>query len=122
MKSNLIGLLFLSFLAAAIGWIFWNNAKSHQSGGQVGAPVTLMAFGAKWCGPCRGMKPVVRELAAQLGDCLEVIEIDVDSAPQLARKYNVGSIPCFVVLNGGVEVTRRTGSMPKEQLRALTGL
>lgn len=122
MKSNLVGLLILGVLAAAIGWIFWNNAEATQGGGQAGAPVTLMAFSATWCGPCVKMKPVVRELATQMGDRLEVMEVDVDSAPQLAQKYNVASVPCFVVLNRGVEVSRGTGSMPKEQLRALTGL
>lgn len=91
-------------------------------GAQAGAQVRLIAFGAKWCGPCRKMKPVVRELATQMGDRLDVMEVDVDAAPQLARQYNVASIPCFVVLSGGVEVTRATGSMPKAQLRALTGL
>jgi thioredoxin-like negative regulator of GroEL len=51
-----------------------------------------------------------------------VVEVNVDENPDLARHYNVRSIPCFVVLKDNKEVTRRTGSMPKESLRQLTGL
>jgi len=122
MKGNILASLFLLVFGAAVGWIIWNDSLTSPSGAAgVGQP-TLMDFYADWCGPCIAMKPVVHELANELQGKLRVVEVNVDENPDLARHYNVRSIPCFVVLKDNKEVTRRTGSMPKESLRQLTGL
>ena len=86
-----------------------------------GQPV-LIDFYADWCGPCQAMKPVLHELAGELGGKLQVIEVNVDKQQALAEQYNVHGIPCFVLLKGGKESARQVGSMPKQMLRQMTGL
>jgi len=66
----------------------------------------LLDFHATWCGPCRQMTATVDELA-QRGYAIR--RVDVDREPQLAAKYRVVSVPCFVMLAGGREVDRVVG-------------
>ena len=68
--------------------------------------VTLIDFWAEWCNPCRMMTPVVDDLAAQYGDKAKVAKVNVDNEQDLAMKFNVSSIPTFLVVKDG-EVTRR---------------
>ena len=68
------------------------------------------------------MKPAVHELADELRGKLQVVQINVDQQHALAQEYKVRSIPCFVLLKDGKEAARQTGSMPKANLRQMTGL
>jgi thioredoxin len=124
MKGNTLTVLILLVIGGAIGWTAWKEFGPVKE-----TPVTattgklvLMDFYADWCGPCKTMKPIVRELANEYRGQITVLEIDVDESPGLARQYNVRSIPCFVVTRDGKEINRRTGSMPKEGLKQLAGL
>ena len=121
MRGNIIGSLFLLVLAALIAWVIWTGSRPA-----VPLPLdgrtTLMDFYADWCGPCRMMKPVVHELSQELRGRVNVLEVNVDESPDLARQYNVRSIPCFVVTREGKEVGRKVGVIPKEGLRQLVGL
>ena len=121
MKGNVLASLFILALIGVAAWMIWSDSKPSPAAAGGGQPV-LMDFYADWCGPCKTMKPAVRELANELQGRLQVLEVNVDQNPDLARQYNVRSIPCFVLLRDGKEVARRTGSMPKESLRQLTGL
>jgi thioredoxin 1 len=123
MKGNLIGGVFILALVGAIAAVVWNGVNARESAAAGGSgDLVLMDFYADWCGPCRQMKPVVNELRSELAGQLTVMEVNVDSNPDLARQYNVRSIPCFVVTKAGTEVARRVGGMSKESLRELAGL
>lgn len=124
MKGNLIGTLFLLALAVVIGLVIRNGSQPAPPAGgtAAGGEATLMDFYADWCGPCKMMKPVVHELADELRGKVNVVQINVDENPELARQYNIRSIPCFVFVRNGKEVDRRVGAVPKETLRQLTGL
>lgn len=75
--------------------------------------LVLLDFGADWCAPCRGMEPVVR----QLHDAgYPVQRVNVDRNPDLAQRFNIGPIPCFVLLRDGREVQRSVGATSYEQL------
>jgi thiol-disulfide isomerase/thioredoxin len=73
----------------------------------------LIDFYADWCGPCRGMDPVVKQLAAQ-GYPIRQVNIDQDRA--LASRFNIDRIPCFVMLVDGREVARTVGPTSPERL------
>ncbi len=74
---------------------------------------TMKYFSATWCGPCKAFKPVINEIKSE-GYHVEFIDIDMLS--DLAQKYNVRSVPTLVIEEGGVEVDRIIGSIPKRQV------
>lgn len=79
----------------------------------------LVDFWASWCGPCKMMSPVVEQIAEEMGSNAKVCKINIDEQPELARKYNVMSIPTFLLFKDGKEVNRTIGAMPKEELAKL---
>jgi thioredoxin 1 len=77
----------------------------------------LVDFTAAWCPPCRVMKPVLAELAAERSD-LRVVQIDVDEHQGTAARYEVLSMPTFVLFRDGAPVLRLVGARPKGRLTA----
>jgi thioredoxin 1 len=75
----------------------------------------LVDFTASWCPPCRVMRPIVEELAAERDDLL-VAEIDVDTHQATAARYGVLSMPTFIVFKNGEPVLRLIGARPKRRL------
>ena len=76
----------------------------------------LIDFWASWCGPCKMVAPVVNELADELADSVKVCKINIDEEQNLAVKYNVMSIPTFVVIKNGKETGRSIGVQDKSEL------
>ncbi len=76
----------------------------------------LIDFWAEWCGPCRMMAPVVDEIAESMQDSVKVCKVNIDENQELAEKYEVMSIPTFIVIKNGKETGRTIGVQPKEQL------
>lgn len=76
----------------------------------------LVDFWATWCGPCRRQGPIVEELGEE-GYC--VGKVDVDEEMELARQFQVMSIPTLLIFKEGKEVNRLVGLTPKETLKAL---
>ncbi len=76
----------------------------------------LLNFESKWAGPCQQMRPVVLKLERQN---LPIRSIDIDTEKELARKFHVDSIPCFVLVSNGKEVNRITGLTDEKSLREL---
>lgn len=89
-----------------------------QEVGEARVPV-LVDFWANWCGPCKMMGPVVEQIAQDMGGSARVCKINIDEQPELARQYNVMSIPTFILFKEGKEVNRKIGVMPKEELARL---
>ncbi|MCD8151642.1 MAG: thioredoxin [Clostridiales bacterium] len=78
----------------------------------------LLDFWATWCGPCRMVGPVLEEIAAERSD-IKVGKVNVDEEPELAKEFQVSSIPMLVVIKDG-EITNQTvGAQPKVSLLAL---
>ena len=75
----------------------------------------VVDFTAAWCPPCRLMKPVLAELAAERPD-LRFLELDVDAHPQTVARYGVMSMPTFMVFAGGAPVAKLVGARPKARL------
>jgi thiol-disulfide isomerase/thioredoxin len=76
----------------------------------------LLDFSAKWCGPCQQMSPIVSKLERQ---GYPIRQVDIDQEQALAQKYNVESIPCFVLIANGREINRITGATDERQLKSL---
>ncbi|MCH5677731.1 thioredoxin family protein [Streptomyces gilvus] len=78
----------------------------------------LVEFTADWCPPCRQMGPVLRALAAEEGERLKVVQLDVDTNPETTNAYKVLSMPTFMVFRGGEPVKAMVGARPKRRLLA----
>jgi len=72
----------------------------------------LVDFWAAWCGPCKVIAPYVEEIAAKHKGQLKVVKVNTDAAPVTVSRYNVRSMPTFVVFDGGQEVSRFSGASP----------
>ena len=77
----------------------------------------LVDFTAAWCPPCRVMKPVLAELAAERED-VRIVQLDVDADQRTAAEYGVLSMPTFILFKDGREVQRLVGARPKRRLEA----
>ncbi len=77
---------------------------------------TLVDFWAAWCGPCRMIAPVVKEIASEQAGSLKVAKLDVDQNVATATRFGVQSIPTLIVFKDGQPVERIVGYMPKERL------
>jgi len=80
--------------------------------------LTLVAFGAPWCGPCGLMSSGLRALAAQQSDRLIVAKLDVEANPATADRYEVETYPTCILFAAGAPVQRLDGYMPLRKLEA----
>ncbi len=76
----------------------------------------LVDFWVEWCGPCKMVAPVLEEIAAQHGDKLTVVKLNIDENPRIAQQYQVMSIPQMSVFQGGEIVKTIVGAKPKSAL------
>ncbi|MFI5688889.1 thioredoxin [Streptomyces sp. NPDC051636] len=76
----------------------------------------LVQFTADWCGPCRQLAPVLKDIAFEEGDRLRIVQLDVDRNPQTTIAYGVLSTPTLMVFRGGEPVKSMVGARPKRRL------
>lgn len=84
-----------------------------------GGRTVFVDFWAVWCGPCRAMEPVVERLAAKYGDQVVFGKLNVDEEPSLATRYDVQSIPTFMVFKNGRPVDAAIGAVGEPALDRL---
>jgi thioredoxin 1 len=76
----------------------------------------LVDFWAEWCAPCRMIAPILEQLAAEQGDGLKVVKLDVDQNPRVPNQYGVQGIPTLILFRNGEPVERIVGFLPKPAL------
>lgn len=81
-----------------------------------GETPVLVDFFADWCGPCKSLAPILKEVKSDLGDAVKVIKIDVDKNQNLATKYQVRGVPTMILFKNGKQVWRQSGVVPKHEL------
>ena len=81
----------------------------------------LVDFTAVWCGPCKMLDPIVKQLAEQWAGKVKVVKLDVDHNPELAMQYQVMGVPTLMLFVGGQPSQRISGYQPKDRILAKFG-
>ena len=79
----------------------------------------LVDFFAEWCGPCKVMAPILKDVKQELGEAATVLKVDVDKNQQAASEYQVRGVPTLILFQKGKPLWRQSGVVQKSNLLAI---
>ena len=94
------------------------NEKKTFSGIINSDQTVLVDFSAEWCGPCKMMPPILKELKSMTGESATILKVDIDKNPALASAYQVQSVPTLIVFKNGQIKWRHSGVVSARHLKA----
>jgi len=80
--------------------------------------LVLVDFYADWCGPCKMLAPILKQVKSELKDSIKIIKIDVDKNNVIASKYQVRGVPTMILFKNGSQLWRQSGVLQKNDIIA----
>jgi len=92
-----------------------NSFEEHINGPK---PV-VVDFYAVWCGPCKMMTPVLKEVKERIGESATILKMDIDKNPDYVRLYNIQAVPTLIIFRGGKILWRKNGVTSSREILEL---
>ena len=91
------------------------NSENFENDVRKNEKVVLVDFYATWCGPCKMLSPVLDQVSSEVEDVV-IGKLDIDESLDIAKEFNVMSVPTMIIFKDGVEVDRLVGLRQKSQI------
>jgi thioredoxin 1 len=76
----------------------------------------LVDFYADWCGPCKMLGPILKQVKDEMGESIKIVKIDVDKNQSIASKYQVRGVPTMLLFKNGKQLWRQSGVLQKDAI------